>query len=175
MKIEIKNIVYLLAGFVCFSACEDVIEVDLKEGDNQLVVDAWITNASGTQSITLSRVLPYFDTNNPPAETGATVTITEDNGTVYHFEDADNDGVYTWTPQTGSTFGRIGGVYELNITTASGVNYAAISAMKRIMPVDSIVLEDREDEELGQVAGIYAEFFARGFSWGRGCLLDQDF
>ena len=63
-----KNIIYLFAGLFLFSACEDVIEVDLKEGDNQFVVDAWINNLEQTQSITLSRVTPYFEASNPPVD-----------------------------------------------------------------------------------------------------------
>lgn len=157
---KFKNIIYFIAVIACFSACEDVIEVDLAEGDNQLVVDAWINNLPQTQEIRLSRVLPYFENSRTPAETGATVTISEDNGRVYDFEDADNDGVYTWTPEPGASFGRLNGVYTLSIVTDAGKEYSAASTMKRVMPIDSITLEDRE-EELGNPAGIYAEFFAR--------------
>lgn len=158
MKLN-KFLFLVLVSFSIFS-CEDVIDVDLAEGDNQLVVDAWLNNLSETQTITLSRAVPYFDSSNPPAETGATVQVIEDNGTIYDFIDPDNDGTYTWTPAPGANFGRISGDYELTITTAEGKEYNAFSSMKRIMPIDSISLEDRE-EELGNPAGIYAEFFAR--------------
>ena len=151
---------FFIAILTFISSCEDVIDVDLAEGDNQLVVDAWINNLPQTQTIVLSRVTPYFDSSVPPAETSASVTITEDNGTVYNFEDVNNDGTYTWTPPTATSFGRVGGIYLLSITTSAGKEYSAVSAMNRIMPIDSITLEDRE-EELGNPAGIYAELFAR--------------
>jgi hypothetical protein len=157
---KFKYIIYFIAAIAFLSACEDVIQVDLKEGDNQLVVEAWINNLPQTQEIRLSRVLPYFESNQTPTETGAMIIISEDNGQIYDFEDADNDGIYTWTPEVGATFGRLDGVYNLSIVTETGKEYSAISSMKRVMPIDSIVLEDRE-EELGQAAGIYAEFFAR--------------
>lgn len=160
-----RNILFiLLLSIVFYSSCEDVIEVDLEPGENQLVVDAWITNLPETQTITLTRTIPYFQASNPPAETGATVQVIEDNGTVYNFEDADNNGTYTWTPEAGESFGQVDGNYGLSIVTADGLEYVSASSMKRIMPIDSIVLEDREDEEFGQVAGIYAELFARDFS-----------
>jgi len=149
-----------IAGFI--SSCEDVIDVDLANGDQQLVIDAWINNLPQTQTIKLSRTIPYFDNSHPPAETGATVIITDINGTVYNFEEASNDGNYTWTPSTGTSFGEIDGGYLLSITTAAGIEYQAVSAMNRIMPIDSITLEDRE-ESLGEVAGIYAEVFAVDF------------
>lgn len=159
-----RNILFtLLVSFAFFSSCEDVIDVELEQGNNQIVVDAWIDNLSQTQTIKLSRTSPYFDASRPPIVTGATVQIVEDNGTVYDFTDADNDGTYTWTPEPGSSFGRIGGNYGLSIITEEGVEYVSASSMKRIMPIDSITLEDRE-EELGQPAGIYAELFARDFS-----------
>jgi hypothetical protein len=158
-----RNIFFiLLASIVFYSSCEDVIEVDLAAGDNQLVVDAWINNLSETQTITLTRTISYFNSSNPPVETGATVQIIEDDGTVYNFEDEDNNGTYLWKPANGESFGRIGGTYGLSIVTEDGVEYVSASSMKRIMPIDSIVLEDRE-EEFGFPAGIYAELFARDF------------
>ncbi|MGK0389652.1 MAG: hypothetical protein ACI94Y_002396 [Maribacter sp.] len=157
---KFKYIIYLIVIIAFISACEDVIQVDLNEGDNQLVVDAWINNLPETQEIRLARVLPYFENNQTPGELGATIIISEDNGEIYNFEDADNDGTYAWTPAPGATFGNLNGIYNLSIITAEGKEYSAISSMRRVMPVDSIVLENRE-EELGQAAGIYAEFFAR--------------
>ncbi len=154
-----KNILYFAFMTVFIFSCEDVIDVDLASGDNQIVIDAWVNNLPQTQTIKLSRTISYFDNSHPPAETGATVIITDINGTIYHFEDHNNNGNYTWTPAVGTTFGEIDGGYLLSITTAEGVEYNAVSAMNRIMPIDSITLEERE-EELGQVAGIYAEVFA---------------
>jgi hypothetical protein len=162
IKMKLKNIIYLFAAFTFFSSCEDIIDVDLAEGDNQLVVDAWVNNLPQTQTIRLSRTIPYFENNTPPAETGAIVTITEDDGSVYNFEDSDNDGSYTWTPAIGTSFGQVSGSYMLDITTSNGKIYTATSTMNRIMPIDSITLEERE-EELGDPAGIYAELFARDF------------
>ncbi len=158
---KFKNILFFISVLVFYSSCEDVIEVDLQEGNNQLVVDAWVNSLPQTQSITLTRTSPYFESTAPTPELGATVQIIDDNATAYDFLDSDNDGVYTWTPPAGSSFGNVGDSYGLMITTASGIQYSASSAMKRIMPIDSIVLEDREDEEFGDPPGIYAEFFAR--------------
>lgn len=141
-------------------ACEDVIDVDLAEGDNQLVVDAWINNKAETQTIRLTRAAAYFSNSFSAPELDATVTLTAEDGTVYPFLDADQDGQYTWTPASGQTFGVLGVTYTLSITTAAGQQYTASSFLKPVMPIDSISYEYRE-EELGQVEGYYAELFAR--------------
>ena len=141
------------------TSCTDVIEVELEPGDNQLVVDAWINNKSETQVIKLRRTSPYFDSSPSPAELGATVTIQEEDAFTYTFEDIDNTGNYTWTPDSGQSFGAIGNVYTLNIELANGKKYQASSVMNRVPAVDSIAAEERE-EELGQPAGYYCEFFA---------------
>ncbi len=158
---KFKNIFYLFVLLTIFASCEDVIDVELEDGDNQLVVDAWIDNIPDkNQEIILSRTQAYFQSSFPAAETGATVTITEDNGRVYEFVDPDDDGKYIWETTAGESFGRLNGIYTLEITTEAGKRYTAVSTMRRVSPIDSIRLEDRE-EELGEPAGIYAEFFSR--------------
>jgi Domain of unknown function (DUF4249) len=161
-----KNIIpYIVVLFCCTFAlsCEDVVDVDLDPGNNQLVVDAWINNQAQPQIIRLVRTSPYFDNSPSPAETGAVVSITDDLGDVYEFKDDNNDGSYIWESTDGSTFGAIGRTYTLSIVTANNKQYTATSMMNRIMPIDSIVIEDRE-EELGQPAGLYAQFYAVDFA-----------
>ena len=152
---------FLLASLVMLAfSCEDVIEVDLADGDRQLVVDAWINNKPETQTIRLTRAGAYFTDSFSAAETEASVTVTDADGRVYTFLDADKDGAYTWTPEAGQVFGEVGMAYTLNIVTAADQQYTATSVLERVMPIDSISYEYNE-EELGQPAGYYAELFAR--------------
>jgi len=159
---NIISVLSLLFILVFAFSCEDVIEVELEPGDNQLVVDAWINNKIAPQTIRLVRTSAYFDSNPSPAETGATVFITDDAGTVYDFKDDNNDGSYVWESLTGTPFGQIGNSYTLSITTSDNKTYTATSTMNRIMPIDSIPHEVRE-EELGRPEGIYAQVYARDF------------
>ena len=162
MKLNIQSLM-LLSLVTLVLSCQDVVDVTLEPGNDQLVVDAWITNQPVTQTIRLVRTSPYFDSSPANAETGATVSITDDAGTVYSFTDENNEGNYTWEPAPGTAFGEVGGVYTLSVKTADNKEYTAISEMKRIMPIDSIAYENRMEEELGEPPGIYAEVFARDF------------
>jgi len=148
----------LLPVIFLAQACEDVIDVELAEGDNQLVVDAWVNNLNQDQVIKLTRTSPYFDNSFSPVESGAMVTIVEDNGTIYQFTEDGITGNYVWSPSGGTTFGTVGSTFALAIELENGKNYEAFSIMNRTTAVDSINVEFRE-EQLGQPEGFYCEFF----------------
>ena len=168
MKIKIKKYLLILGYYPCvilllcfLSSCEDIVQVNLDAGTPQLAVDAWITNEPGEQNIRLNLTQAYFDNGTPTPALEATVVVEDDEGNVYPFIDADKDGDYTWTPNNPSdTLGKIGKQYTLYITYA-GENYQAHSQMNRVMPIDSITYELREDD-LGP-DGYYAAVYARDF------------
>ena len=56
-----KKLFYTITTIFFLSACEDVIDVDLKEVDPILVVDAWLEHTPGEQEIRLTYTRPYFD------------------------------------------------------------------------------------------------------------------
>ena len=150
-----------------FTACNDVIDVELEEGGRQLVVDAFINDLAQEQVVKLRYTDAYFSNRFAPTVPNAQVTITSDGGEVYNFEDPDNDGDYTWTPTGSNTFGARGESYTLNIEL-EGITYTAESAMNRVPPIDSIVAEFRDDE-FGEPDGYYAEFFSVDFSGEGDC------
>lgn len=141
------------------TSCEDIIEVDVEQGESQLVVDAWINNLPETQVIKLRRTTPYFDAQFSPGVTGATVVVADSDSTLFFFEDDDNDGDYTWTPTAGQTLGLQGKEFALFIEL-DGDEYLSISRANRTMPIDSIAYEFRE-QMIGQPEGIYAQVYAR--------------
>ena len=53
---------YLLAGLVLFtlSSCEDVIDVEVDEGETQLSIDAFINNKAEVQKIILLETKQFF-------------------------------------------------------------------------------------------------------------------
>ena len=120
------------------SACEDVIHPSLPSANPVVVVDAWINNKPVVQRIGLSYTLPYFDASPLPGITGAQVTVTGNDSTLYQFTESDSAGVYEWEPaDTANTFGKVGVTYDLSIMY-DGISYSASCKMGTVPPIDSI-------------------------------------
>lgn len=164
-----RNIIYtkiwVLAALsaLVLTSCEDVIDLDTVTGPTQLVVDGWITNQPGPQTIKLTWSASYF--NNAAAEPvlGAVVTVTDDKGKVYEFEDVAGNGQYVWGKTNADTLGQIGRTYSLKITNESEI-YTATTELRRVPTVDSVVytkdkLPFKPDD--GPQEGYVAEFYAR--------------
>jgi hypothetical protein len=116
--------------------CEDTIFPTLREAEPVLVVDAWLTNKPGPQTIRLTRTQPYFENSLPPGVGGATVTVTDQNGVVYPFVETAS-GVYEWTPSGSEVFGQVGLRYDLSVVFG-GETFVAQSRMGRVPAIDSI-------------------------------------
>lgn len=168
--IKVSNINSLIASAVFLSAltilssCEDVIDLETQTGPAQLVVDGWITNQAGPQTITLRWSSSYFDNGAPKPVLDAEVTVTDDKGKVYEFEDIARNGKYVWTPAN-DTLGHIGRTYNLRIKNEDDV-YTAITQIKRVPAIDSVVYEKEKlpfKPDKGPQEGYIAEFYARDF------------
>ncbi len=155
-----KNIAFLLLLFsIFFTACEDVVDLDLEEGPVEMVVDAWINTDTVPQVIKLRTTAPYFSNQFVPVVSGAEITVTDEDGRSFEFIESNNSGDYIWTPEPGERFGEIGKNYALSISL-DGKTYSAASRLSPTVPVDSITYEFRE-ESLGEPEGFYAQFFGR--------------
>lgn len=153
-----KFITFIALAF-SLVACEDVIDVDLDQGDVLLVADAFITNESATQTIKLSKTSPYFQSQTVPALTGAQVTVSGSDGTVYPFVES-SPGNYTWTPSFGDAMDSIGVTYTLEIDY-NGERFISNSVLNPVPSVDTITFEF-EPAGFGQDEdGYIAEFQAR--------------
>lgn len=145
------------------TSCEDVINLETANGTPQLVVDGWLTNQAGQQSITLSWSGAYFDNSTPKPVTGAVVTVTDDKGKVYNFEDADGDGKYLWGKTNADTLGHVGRTYSLKVVNGTDT-FTAKSELKRVPTVDSVVYRHEKwpfEPDKGPREGYVAQFYAR--------------
>jgi len=84
---------------VFFTACTDVIDVEVPSEEPRLVIEAsinWEKGTSGSnQTIYLSKSTPFFETNGNVPVSGATMVITNtSDGSFFEFNDQ-NDGSYT--------------------------------------------------------------------------------
>lgn len=154
-----KRIVYLLfLTSAIFYSCEDVINPQLESAEPVLVIDAWINDLPDSQKVVLTRTQPYFQNILPPAVSGATVTITDQNGTVFSFLE-DKPGEYVWVPSGNDVFGTIGLNYTLSVQT-NGETFVAESRMGRVPVVDSITFFVQEGNQF--IDDLYqAEFWAK--------------
>lgn len=167
LKVRFAQLSLVLAAVFALSSCEDVIDLKTETGPTQLVVDGWITNQPGSQSITLTWSSAYFDSNPIQPVLGAKVTVTDNLGNVYNFSDSEGTGKYIWAGLASDTLGRIGRKYNLRIEYEQEV-YTASNEIKRVPTVDSLAythetLPIKPDKDGGQKTGYIVEFYARDF------------
>lgn len=131
-----KNTLYICLGvfFSTFTACTDVVDVDVPTADSRLVIEASLDVVIGTsgmeQTISLSTTTPYFETDTDNAVIGAEVTVTRaSDNTVYVFQDQLN-GDYT-TSSFGALFGDS---YTLNVV----YNGETFTATETLLPTTNI-------------------------------------
>ena len=65
------------------TSCEKVILIELNEADQKMVVDAIVSNDSVQNYVILSKSGGFYQDNDFEAISGASVTITDDEGVVY--------------------------------------------------------------------------------------------
>jgi hypothetical protein len=153
-----KRIIILLLTAAIFYSCEDVINPELEIAEPVLVIDAWINNLPDSQKVILTRTQPYFENILPPTVSGATVTVTDENGIVFTFTE-EKPGEYVWVPSGNNVFGSIGLAYTLSVQT-NGETFTAESKMGRVPVVDSITFFVQEAGQFND--DLYqAEFWAK--------------
>ncbi|MFL1013519.1 DUF4249 domain-containing protein [Flavisericum labens] len=132
-----KRILYILSLVLLSTySCEDVIDVDVETIEPKLVIDAslhWVKGTNGnTQQIRLSLTAPYFS-DNIPAASGATVTITDENNNTFNFIEDGSSGVY----KTESFLPELNMVYNLYIEYDNEI-YTAFTTLTSVAPIEYI-------------------------------------
>ena len=130
---RILNSTLLITVFF-FSACTDVIDVEVPTEEAKLVIEAsinWEKETSGSdQTIYLSKSTPFFDTNGNVTVVGASVVITNNNdGSFFEFNDQ-NDGSYT----TSNFIPVLNDSYTLEVMS-EGETYSAQETFMPVVPI----------------------------------------
>jgi len=156
MQTHIKRACLLLC--LVFASCEDVIDVNLPEGQTRLVIEAsidWEKGTSGNQQfVKLSKSSPYFQTNGNNEVTGASVKVTNNNtGTEYVFTD-ENDGTYTIS----NFVPIVNHAYALEVVY-NGETYTGNETLMPVTSINSITqsVEGGFDSELLEVNVYYTD------------------
>ena len=133
-----KNIfsILILSISLLFIRCGDVIDVDLKNSEPKIVIDASLKWTKGTignyQVIKLSKTGNYFSNNTPPVN-GATVVVSNSSGTNFIFLENGNSGNY----ECFSFIPQINENYTLTVIT-NGVTYTASDKLYAVPDITSI-------------------------------------
>ncbi len=146
-----KISIYFSLFLLVFTSCEDVVNIDLNDNPPKLVIEAlinWEKDTTGNEQTIFLRESTSFFKEEVINATGATVSITHENGTVFTFTES-NPGEYNTTefvPQIGVT-------YTLSITYKNE-EYIAVEEMIGVAPIKRVEqrIEDIADEEIPVIA-----------------------
>ena len=117
---------------LAFGSCTKVIDLKLGNNTGKLVIEGNITDTAGQQIIKLSTNVPFSNTNTYPPVTGATISVSDQNGNTYPFTEGPS-GTYSNTQLTGIP----GNTYIMTVATG-GKTYTATSMMPAVISLDSL-------------------------------------
>ncbi len=137
-----KKLIYILSILVLCTACEDVIDVDVPDGEPRLVIDASFefyldenpVDTEGGVRLTLSA--PFFDTEIPTVS-DATVFITDlSDNSIINFNETSEPGFYL--PENGITIiPQFDIPYELTVIHENET-YKATTQLFPTVPIENI-------------------------------------
>lgn len=124
---------------IFLTGCQDVIDLEVPDGEVQLVVDGWLTDQEGEKRVQIRTTSNYFDNTEPPAVSNALVLLKNGKGVADTLEEK-APGVYVT-----SHVGQVGETYQLYIQTAEGEEYESKPELLRAVPeISSIAYEYKE-------------------------------
>ncbi|RPD41643.1 DUF4249 domain-containing protein [Chitinophaga barathri] len=159
-RIKPGKIFAILFTAAAFTACEDVIDVEVPEGKTYTVVDAWLTNTPGRQDFRITQSVPYTNQAPAPIVSDAVVTLTDmTSGQVYPFAFA--NGKYSNDPGAAVSIGVVGHIYKLRVELKEST-FEAIDTLKRVPVIDSISYEFKTAENAASgEEGFYARWYGK--------------
>ncbi len=160
-KIMLRKRVYIsgILGLAIFiSACQEKIDLDLDDGTERLVVEAYIYDRDTGHTVVLSRTGSYYSSDQTPRITDAVVSVSGD-GDTWFFTHV-SDGVYK--PELAFS-GKHNVVYTLTVELDEPVGGASVYHAQDSMParldMDSITVEP--------LAPPFGPFDAQVKAWGQ--------
>lgn len=142
-----KRLLYLVTILFLggnFSACEDIIQVNVEQKQKKIVVDAFIDNRHQTQTIRLIESIPFFNIpgTEPPLTTANVVLVDTTGGGISGAPiifKHDSMGYYRWTPNpiTGDTL-KIGHSYALIIVEGTDTLIGGATLNPTVSRIDSL-------------------------------------
>src|SRR5690606_17190553 len=147
MGLKNTSYLYILLSLLIFEGCVEPFEFENETYEDVLVVEATLTNEEKHHEVLLSRTFP-LDGSEAFAEHGARVSIQDDNGNQFDFNES-SPGRYVSSYPFSAGEGRL---YTLEITTGNGKNYTSdASGFTGTASIESIygMLSQNQEGELG--------------------------
>jgi hypothetical protein len=142
---SVVSIALILLASYGLTSCQKVISIDLNSASPQLVVEANISNMPGPYFIKLSKTVSFSGITEIPADTGATVEISDSSGYKETLTELTN-GFY----RTRTLKGIPGHKYTLTIKT-DGETYESVSKMP--YPIENLSLGIKREADYGHSFG----------------------
>src|ERR1700748_440056 len=140
---------YLFA-MVLFCSCKKTVHLPLETTTPQLVIQGEISNVQGPYTITINKSVGFYDDNNFPPVSGASVTITSSGGDYDSLIETPGTGVY----YANSILGRPGETYTMKAVVGQQTYKATSTLPSQLVPLDSIsfILSGRRLDQYNAVA-----------------------
>lgn len=129
----LKYIIALCLVVFCFSSCEEVIELDLKNVPEKYVIEAQITDQAGGAKVAISKTKNYKTTNDFAGVSGAVVQIEDGQGNINTLTESSTKGIYSYptligTPKTS---------YKLTVQVG-GETFTSICLMPAVVILEAV-------------------------------------
>lgn len=159
---RINNILFVCLAIVTFPSCEDVIDLELDSGKNQLVVDGFLNSEDSIQTIRLTSSAAYFSNVATPANNSATVSVIGPNNTRYDFI-SDGNGNYNYDTTLLGSLNSIGFEYTLEINYENSI-YKSTAVLNPVPKIDSMPYDYELASGFDAEEGYYTQFYATDFA-----------
>jgi len=132
MKISVLiALMFIVVGLI---SCQKVISVNTGDSTPQLVIEGNITDVQGSQTVKLSKSVPYGSNNVFPTVSGATVTLNDNTNATYRFTET-QPGTYTLNNFKGKAL-----TFYVLTVKSEGKAYYGGSTMPFPVNLDSLTL-----------------------------------
>jgi hypothetical protein len=139
-----KQLSFMLFLFAFICGCEDVITVDLRGTESNIVIEGVISNYVSGHYFLITRTTDFYNPNVVERVTGATITVTDSLGNSTEFIGT-APGEYRPTSELGRVYGR---TYYATVII-DGETYIASTTMPDPLRIDSLRTEYQEGGGIG--------------------------
>lgn len=130
-----KIYIVLIPIIMMLVACEDVIQVQINDADQQIIIEANISDSNGPHYTYITMSTDFYNPNEYEGVSGAEVIIENDNGVSEVLTE-----ILSGKYSTSTFYGEAGQQYKMTVN-ANGQQYSALSTLPVALTLDSVTAE----------------------------------